>query len=881
MVYRKIQPVLTALAASFLFIVVAINLFYKTPHGVLSIYSLDRFFYGLSALDSEQFSYFLMVFGGYWVCVAIYALAASYIVKSGSGKTVIIALLLGIDTHLTLSLSDLAAGNTNWSLKYNTYYDPLFIYPLLGVYVIAILTINVLISRYIILSVTECFKKGVAAAENYGTALFLLPIPILTIYSFFHLRFNGIILLLIFLISISGIFETSIRRALRYLWSFIRGILNYFQNERIFIVTVAVSAILIRIAFSLANQTGMWADDSSIYDDLGWRYASGEDVNDVFFPPGYWMFLGLFYKVFGHNYLLLMILQSFIGAAVPVLTYFIYKEIFNIKTARLSAILVSINSSIIFYSTVIATESIYTPLTLLFLWLLIKVRKSPRALFFILIGLLLGLSIIIKSVMLALPIVLLGWMFLIYRRRIRTFIMSSVLLVVFVCLTIAPITYRNYINHDRFILLTEFRQVKDTLMNPALKGADIYGDTYGDMLKKIAGDPVKFTTAFIKGAPLQLRELFWGRKIYVPFDLIYIHNASPFAFNLKVYFTFLFLLGAFAAVFIDRRLRSERFLPLLLITYYCVMYIFFYGKSRYAMPMLPLTIMFGVFGFYYILTETRKVLNLSESYGEKRQQETVMPVRIAFWGGAGLIIMLMYGLNYGYNVKSKMLLAEGRRFIEAGNYAEAKEKLHTTVEEYPKSASAQDAYSELILSGARYMDLSKDSIDKYFILYKGYPSAIETFKEVVNIFQKNAAYYLERLHASSDIEKFIRMLDFQEAVILSIADNYPYEGRIVGMTCKSLYNLQNMRIQARLRAAENFLAERMPDLADKEFKVIADLPERVVFSQWFVNPACNFSNRSKLREAINGLYLQYGYKGHASTWTRINSETSQDSYISQ
>ncbi|OGW42633.1 MAG: hypothetical protein A2132_01650 [Nitrospirae bacterium RBG_16_43_11] len=867
---------LPALVVSVLFTVIAINLFYKTPHGVLSIYSLDRFFFGLSALDTEQFSSFLMVLGGYWVCVAIYALAASYIVKSGSGKTAVIALLLGIDTQLTLSLSDLAASNTNWSLQYNTYYDPLFIYPLLGIYVISIFAINILISRYIILSVTECFKKGGPAAEIDGIALFLLPIPILTIYSIFQLRFNWIILLLIFLISISGIFETPMRQALRYVWSCTRGILNYFQNERIFLVTVAVSAILIRIAFSLANQTGMGADDSSIYDDLGWRYASGEDVTDVFFPPGYWMFLGIIYKVFGRNYLLLMIIQSLIGAAVPILTYFISKEIFNIKTARLSALLVSINSSIIFYSTLIATESIYTPITLLLLWMLIKVRKSPRTLFFVFIGLLLGLSIIIKSVMLALPMVLLGWLFLIYRRSIKTFIISSVLLLVFVCLTIAPLTYRNYINHGRFILLTEFRQVKDTLMNPVLKEADIYGDTYGEMLKKITGDPVKFTTAFIKGAPLQLRELFWGRKIYVPFDLIYIHNASPYAFNLKVYFTLLFFLGAFAAVFIDRRLRMERVLPLLLITYYCVMYIFFYGKSRYAMPMLPLTIMFGVFGFYYILTEIKRVFKLSQSYGEKKQRETIIPFRIALWGWTGLIVLIMYGLSYGYNVRAKMLLAEGKGFMEAGNYTEAKEKLQTTVEKYPKSASAQDAYRELILSGARYMDLSKDSIEQYFMLYKGYPTTIETFKEFVDIFQKNAAYYLERLHSSSDIEKFIRMLDFQEAVILNMADNYPYEGRIVGITCKSLYNLQNMRSEARLRAAENFLKDRMPDLADKEVKVIADLPERVVFSQWFVYPVCNFSNKARLLGAINDLYLQYGFKSHALKWIGISSETSQN-----
>lgn len=852
------------LEASFIFLIIVIKLFNKIPHGNMSLYSIDRFFFGLTALPPDQLFTFFMIFAVYWITVLIYTLIMSRILKLDLRKLLILALLLGLDILLVLSIFNLAVHNIHWNLNFNTYYDPAFMYLLLGIYAVLIFSINIFVSRYIIFTMMHYVKHKVESLKDYYIAMFFSPVVIITGYSFLMLRFNSVILPLTAVVIVVELLIT----ARKHLSDFMRllsiRILNAFQNEKLFLCIVIVFTLLIRLVFSLGNQSGMGADDSPYYADLGWRYASGENVKDLFFPQGYWLYLGIFYKIFGQNHLLLMILQSFFGTILPVLTYLISKEIFNVKIARLSAILVSINSSIIFYSTVIATESIYAPVTLLTLWLLLKARSSRNILIFISIGLLLGLSIIVKPVIIAFPLIVLVWMFLAYEDKTRRILTSWVLIVVMAGMVIVPITYRNYINHHKFILLTEFRQVEATLANPHLKIAGIYGNSYGEILNNIVTNPIKFSVGFIKGAPLQLSNLFWGRKVYIPFDLVYLHNGSPYAFILKLYLAILFIFGTIISFILEKRLWRKRLLPLLLITYYCAMYIFFYGKSRYSMPILPLTTMFGTYGFYYILTKAKSAFNLIASHRENRKEWSGKRPKVAFCCGVALIILIIFGLNYPYNSRANILLNDGRQLMEARDYSKGREVLQSVTKKYPNSVSAQHAYHDMIITSvANNLDLSIDIIGEYFLRYKGHPYTMNTFEELIKIFQEKDRHYLERLQTSSDMDMFRRMLDFQETVILNISYNYPRVARVKEKTCQFLYYLQKTRIQVKLKIAADFLRQGMPGLAEEEFKTITNMPHRVVFEQWFARPACILGSKTVFHKEIGLLYLKYGFHDYA------------------
>ena len=144
-----------SLAASFIFIIIAISLYYKTPHGVIRIYSIDRIFYGLGALNPDQFLRYAMIFSGYWSMVTAYTILMKYILRLDLKRSIFFAILMGIYVHITLSLFDLAAQNKDWSLSFSTYYDPVFIYITLVIYVFVLFTINIFISRSVIFSAID------------------------------------------------------------------------------------------------------------------------------------------------------------------------------------------------------------------------------------------------------------------------------------------------------------------------------------------------------------------------------------------------------------------------------------------------------------------------------------------------------------------------------------------------------------------------------------------------------------------------------------------------------------------------------------------------------------------------------------------------------
>src|SRR3990170_8247146 len=114
--------------------------------------------------------------------------------------------------------------------------------------------------------------------------------------------------------------------------------------------------------------------------------------------------------------------------------------------------------------------------------------------------------------------------------------------------------------------------------------------------------------------------------------------------------------------------------------------------------------------------------------------------------------------------------------------------------------------------------------------------------------------------ASPDIEDFERILEWQETVVLNITDNYPRSEHVVVMTCRYLSHLQDMRIEVHFKKAEKFLKDGMPGLAEAEFNNSTEMPQRIVFSQWFESPACMLRAKSGLHERIGALYSRYGFK---------------------
>lgn len=156
--------------------------------------------------------------------------------------------------------------------------------------------------------------------------------------------------------------------------SIIKPVLKILGNEKFFLAAVYILAFAVRYFWGTRLLAGVGenfilaSDDAVSYDPMAAILARGEVLPkaNVFGLNGfgYWHFLGIVYRIFGlHNFRAVIVIQSLIGAAVPVFTYMIAKRIFKVRPVSvISSLFTSFNLTLVFLSVVIGIEALYIPL---------------------------------------------------------------------------------------------------------------------------------------------------------------------------------------------------------------------------------------------------------------------------------------------------------------------------------------------------------------------------------------------------------------------------------------------------------------------------------------------------------------------------------------
>ncbi|MBU0605777.1 MAG: glycosyltransferase family 39 protein [Candidatus Omnitrophica bacterium] len=149
------------------------------------------------------------------------------------------------------------------------------------------------------------------------------------------------------------------------------------KNEKLLIISLFALAFFLRSAWGLRliGLTGekfiMASDDGPCYTQFASILANGGIIpkTDVFAVSGfaYWYFLAFIYKIFGvQNFKAMVLIQSAIGALVPVFSYFIARKVFRSRfIAVLASVIMCVDMTLVFLSAVIGMEAIYIPLVVL------------------------------------------------------------------------------------------------------------------------------------------------------------------------------------------------------------------------------------------------------------------------------------------------------------------------------------------------------------------------------------------------------------------------------------------------------------------------------------------------------------------------------------
>jgi len=225
------------------------------------------------------------------------------------------------------------------------------------------------------------------------------------------------------------------------------------MKEKKFMLFLFFVSLILRLFYVLVIHQPELSPDGVEYYKIALSLSSGHGfslepgVPTPIRPPLYPLFLAAIYRLGGHSYALVRVIQAFLGAFTCVFIYLITLKMFTKKIAGLAALLYTFYPIAFAYTSMILTETSFTFLFALIILLYMNAVEKNKILLFVLAGIMLGLATSTRGTLLFFPIFLLivGW------TTDGRFIRKWLLLVLSMILIMAPWTIRNFYRFQKFI----------------------------------------------------------------------------------------------------------------------------------------------------------------------------------------------------------------------------------------------------------------------------------------------------------------------------------------------------------------------------------------------------------------------------------------------
>jgi len=379
----------------------------------------------------------------------------------------------------------------------------------------------------------------------------------------------------------------------------------------------------------------------------------GERLLDI--SPFYLLVNILSYYLYGTNWEALVIVQVIIASLNSVLVFLIGEKFFGRPVGIIAALLLIFYVNLTIIDLTLEPESILIFINSLIIFMLIKAKESSQYKYNFLLwfaaGCLMGLSVITKPNSLVVLIGVLIWMWITggnYKLKLK----SSILLLTGVIVFIAPITARNYLKFNDFIMTTAdggkvfyhgngpgangmgradlpfqgfieekkndpdaahamFRETARAISGYPLKPSQCSGFWFDRTLDYIKSDPAQWLS-------LELRKfyLFWNKYEVHDLDSNYKNYVTLTKMPL-INFGVISVLGILGMLLSIKSFRQTFLLNWMILAYLATTLVFF-ASSRYRIPAVPFLCIFAGYAITY----------LSDLLKKKKIKETGMMLSV-------------------------------------------------------------------------------------------------------------------------------------------------------------------------------------------------------------------------------------------------------------
>ncbi len=166
-----------------------------------------------------------------------------------------------------------------------------------------------------------------------------------------------------------------------------------------------------------------------------------------FRTPGYPFFVALIWYIFG-NVQVLIFIQLIISAISAVLIYRLARELLTDKLAMVVSVVAFLEPSVAYYSGLLLSETLFTFFLVFGVYIYVNIflkDKTESQLLFLLVGLVLGVTTLVRPIAQFLPIVFMSWGFiwLIFNKKFRSIPYLLWVLIGFI-VVLTPLLVRNH-----------------------------------------------------------------------------------------------------------------------------------------------------------------------------------------------------------------------------------------------------------------------------------------------------------------------------------------------------------------------------------------------------------------------------------------------------
>lgn len=574
---------------------------------------------------------------------------------------------------------------------------------------------------------------------------------------------------------------------------------------------IAATAFLVRLIYliELSNRPGF--SIPMIDEKFFWLWAD-EIINKSFWgesayfrAPLYGYFLAILHFVTSGSIFWMKFLQLLLTGGTAIFIYRIANNIFNHKSGLLAGFIYAFYGTLIMYETMFLIPVLFLFLISWGLYRYLLLDENSPVLNYVFTGILFGLAALARpNVLLVIPVFML-WSFFKYRHGggLLKQAIRPLLLMAGVALMILPVTIRNKIVTDEFVLISSQGGINFYLgNNPVADGLtmimpevdldeaigwDQFEDATIRAATREAGKALtpaeassfwaKKTVDFIKNNPGDFIELLDKKIIYLlngfensdNADIYYQRNKSTLysilLWDKFIYFPYGLLLPlVFVGIILCGSHRKKLWPLYLFLLAYIPSIVLFLVTARHRLPLIPVLIIIAAGGLVYLFENFKKISMLKKVLT------------------AVLFLVLVIVLNKPYfdldsSTGFQIHFNNGIKFEKANDLIKAEAEYKTADSIYPYSATLVNnlAYTQYRLN--KY-NLAESNYIRSITLNPDYSAAYNNYGLLLIYLNKDDSAKQMLYQALKTFNPDRARPNEQSRIYLNLADLYDYTGLV-------------------------------------------------------------------------------------------------------